>query len=449
MDCAFYLLSLCFNPVISDFRLLMTTFRLFILLSFCCLSSYGQQPGRSSYTAFTGATIIDGRGGVPIRNGVLLIRNGRVVAVGSYSEVRIPPGTTIRDVSGQTIMPGIINGHGHVGETKGIEGGHYSAQNVIDNLGTYARYGVTTVVSLGGDKREAVSLRFVNDTVSTQRARLFIAGEVITGQSPAEAIEVVDQNHRMGVDFMKIRVDDNLGTSQKMTEEIYQAVIKRSHELGYKIATHMYYLSDARKLLDAGTDLLAHSVRDVPVDAAFIRLLKDKKIGYCPTLTRELSAFVYGDTAAFFSDPFFQREYNYSLVEPLLDPKRQAQMGQSKAALIYRQQLPTALANLKALSQAGVPIIFGTDSGVPTRFMGYFEHLEMEMMAQAGLSPMQIIISTSKNAAEQLGLKDLGTLVPGHWADFLVLDADPLVDIRNVRRLAEVYIGGEKIHQKK
>jgi imidazolonepropionase-like amidohydrolase len=101
--------------------------------------------------------------------------------------------------------------------------------------------------------------------------------------------------------------------------------------------------------------------------------------------------------------------------------------------------------NLKTLCDAGVPIVFGTDSGMPTRFMGYFEHLEMSMMAEAGLTPMQIIVSATKNAAEYMGLKDLGTLTPGHWADFLVLDADPLVDIKNARRISGVYIGGSEV----
>jgi len=229
------------------------------------------------YTAFVGAKIIDGSGDTPIQNGVLLIQNGRIVAVGTKDKVVIPGGTSITDVSGKTIIPGFINTHGHVGDVNGIEGGHYSRENIIDNLAVYARYGITTVVSLGGDGREAVSLRAVNDTASTQRARFFIAGEVISGKTPGEVIARVDSNHHLGVDFMKIRVDDNLGSSPKMTEEVYRAAINRSHELGYKIATHMYYLEDARKLLDAGTDMLAHSVRDLPVDAAFIRLLKGKK----------------------------------------------------------------------------------------------------------------------------------------------------------------------------
>jgi len=375
----------------------------------------------------------------------LLIQNGRIVAVGTKDKVVIPGGTSITDVSGKTIIPGFINTHGHVGDVNGIEGGHYSRENIIDNLAVYARYGITTVVSLGGDGREAVSLRAVNDTASTQRARFFIAGEVISGKTPGEVIARVDSNHHLGVDFMKIRVDDNLGSSPKMTEEVYRAAINRSHELGYKIATHMYYLEDARKLLDAGTDMLAHSVRDLPVDAAFIRLLKEKKVPYCPTLTRELSTFVYGDTADFFSDPFFTREYDRTTIQPLLDPARQLQVRNSRSAQTYRKQLPIALANLKTLSDKGVPIVFGTDSGVPTRFMGYFEHLEMQMMSEAGLTPIQIIVSATKNAAEYMGLKDLGTLSPGHRADFIVLDADPITDIRRAREISAVFIGGEKI----
>lgn len=398
--------------------------------------------------AFVGATIIDGTGNQPIQDGVLLVHHGRIMAVGNKTDVKIPDGAVINDISGKTIMPGIINGHGHVGDVKGIDGGNYSRDNVVDNLSIYARYGITTVVSLGGDKKECEPVRAVNDTLSANHARLFIAGEVINGKTPAEALVVIDSNHHMGVDFMKIRVDDNLGTSPKMTEEMYRAIINRSHQLGYKIATHMYYLEDARKLLEAGSDLLAHSVRDLDVDDAFIGLIKEKNIAYCPTLTRELSTFVYGDTADFFSDPFFTREFDSATIQPLKDPARQLQVKNSESGKKYKQQLPTAMANLKKLSDSGVPIVFGTDSGVPTRFIGYFEHIEMKMMQEAGLTPMQIIVSASKTAAEYLDLKDLGTLSTGHWADFLVLDADPLADITNARKISSVYVGGDEVTKK-
>ncbi len=398
---------------------------------------------------FTGATIIDGTGSEPIQNGVMVIREGKVAEIGSRDQVKIPDGAVVRYIPGKFLIPGIINSHGHVGDVKGIEGGEYSRENVIDNLSTYARYGITTVVSLGGDKAEAMTLRNVLDTTSYTHARLFIAGTVITGKTPSEATGVVDANHAMGVDFMKIRVDDNLGTAEKMSEEVYRAVIARSHELGYKIATHMYYLDDARKLLNAGSDMMAHSVRDLAVDTAFVNRMKAKKVCYCPTLTRELSTYVYGDTPAFFSDPFFTREFDSLTIQPLKDPARQQKVKESKSAITYRQQYPTAAQNLKTLSDAGVTIVFGTDSGIPTRFMGYFEHLELAMMAEAGMTPMQIIVSATKQPAECLGLKGLGTLTPGNAADFIVLDEDPLLDIANTRKINRVYIGGSEVPVRK
>lgn len=412
------------------------------------LSCKSNEQSASSITAFTGATIIDGNGGEPILNGVLIVQNQHVLSVGTKDNIEIPDGAVIIDVAGKTIIPGIINAHGHVGEVRGIEGGHYSAENIKDNLEIYARYGVTTVVSLGGDGKEAEAFRAVNDSTVTSHARLFIAGAVISGKTPDEAVTVANQNDSMGVDFMKIRVDDNLGNSPKMSPEIYTAVIKRSHELGYKIASHMYYLEDARKLVETGTDMLAHSVRDLPVDESFIQLVKEKNIPYCATLTRELSTFVYGDTPDFFSDPFFLKEYDSATIQPLKDPIRQKQIRESKGAITYKQQLPVAMKNLKTLNDAGVPIVFGTDSGVPTRFIGYFEHLEMSMMAEAGLTPMQIIVSATKNAAEQMGLKKLGTLSTGNYADFIVLDANPLTDIKNVRQIYSVYIGGTEVRKK-
>lgn len=416
---------------------------------FICLlmvSACAKQEKRpNGFIAFTGATLIDGNGGTPVKNSVLLVSKGKVVSAGSKEEVKIPEGTEVMDITGKFIMPGIINAHGHVGEVIGIEGGHYSKENVLSNLQIYARYGVTTVVSLGGDKIEAESLRQAKDTSVTGHARLFIAGTIITGNTPAEGLALVDANHQMGVDFMKIRVDDNLGTAVKVPEEVYAAAINRSHELGYKVATHMYYLEDAKRLLKAGSDMMAHSVRDAQVDDEFISMMKEKGVCYCPTFTREFSTFAYKSEPDFFSDPFFKREYDSAVIKPLLDPERQLQVQNSRSATTYQRQLPTAMANAKTLSDKGVKIVFGTDSGVPTRFMGYFEHLEMEMMSRAGFTPMQIIMSSSKNAAECMGLKDLGTLTAGHWADFLILNADPEEDIMNVRNIQSVFIGGTEV----
>lgn len=423
----------------------MKIYPFFCLSLLCILSCKNDIQQETAFTAFSGARIIDGSGATPIENGILLVQEDQIIAVGTREEVEIPKQSHVIDLTGKTIIPGLINGHGHVGDVKGISGGHYSAENLAENLSIYATYGITTVVSLGGDQEEAVSFRHLHDKNPTNRSRLFISGAVISGDTPGEAEKMVVANHEMGVDFMKIRVDDNLGNTTKMSEEVYRAVIARSHDFGYKIATHSYYLEDSRKLLEAGSDLLAHSIRDLPVDESFVQLIREKNIGYCPTLTRELSTFVYEDTAAFFEDPFFQKVYNKETIQPLLDPERQENVAANSNGQTYKKQLPTAFANLKTLSDSGVPIVFGTDSGVPTRFMGYFEHLEMEMMAEAGLSPMEILVSATKNVAEYLQLDGLGTLSPGHFADFIILDANPLEDIRNTREINEIYIGGNKV----
>jgi imidazolonepropionase-like amidohydrolase len=409
---------------------------------------FGCAPGKktpSNYTAFTNVTLIDGSGSAPVADAVIVVRGARIVAAGPKTSTTIPDGANVVDLNGKFIIPGLINSHGHVGDVKGIEGGHYSRQNIIDNLSIYARYGITTVVSLGGDKQDAEALRDVNDSIPGQRARLYIAGEVITGKTPAEATAVVDSNKTLGVDWMKIRVDDNLGTSPKMTEDVYTAVIKRSHDLGYKIATHMYYLDDAKKLLAAGSDLMAHSVRDKMVDDEFVGLMKDRHVCYCATLTRELSTFVYETTPDFFSDPFFTQVYDSVTIAPLKDPAKQEQIRNSKNAQTYKKQLPTAMANLKKLVDSNIRIAFGTDSGIPTRFFGYFEHIEMAMMAEAGMTPMQIIVSATKGAADCMGLRDLGVIAPGYKADFVVLMADPTADIKNTRTIESVWIGGEEM----
>lgn len=395
-----------------------------ILLLAIVLASCTRNPETATgYTAFTNFTLIDGSGSAPVADAVMVIKDQRIVSI---NPKEIPDNSTVIDLKGKYIIPGLINSHGHVGDV-----------SPLDNLKTYARYGITTVVSLGGEKR-------ISDTTNTH-ARLFIAGDVITGKTPAEATAVVEKNAAMGVDWMKIRVDDNVGSAEKMPEDVYKAVIDRSHELGYKIASHMYYLDDAKKLLKDGSDLMAHSVRDLPVDQEFIDLIKERKVCYCPTLTRELSTFVYGTTPEFFSDPFFTKEFPDSITAPLKDPVNQEKIRNSKSAQTYQKQLPVAMANLKTLADQGIPIAFGTDSGIPTRFVGYFEHLEMAMMAEAGLSPMQIIRSATKDAAECMGLKRVGMIAPGYNADFVVLNADPLVDIKNTRAIDEVWIGGTSV----
>jgi imidazolonepropionase-like amidohydrolase len=394
--------------------------------------------------AFIGATVFDGTGADVIPNAVIIVRDGRIEAIGSVDAVEIPAGAERIDVSGQTVVPGLINTHGHVSAIRGLEDGHYDEENILRQLGLYARYGVTTVASLGGDGPEAIAIRDAEDE-SLDRARIAVAGEVVTGTTVAEVHEQVDANAELGVDFIKIRVDDNLGTATKMTPELYQAAIERAHEHGLKLASHLFYLEDAKGLLEAGTDFLAHSIRDQEVDDAVIELMKENDVCYCPTLTREVSTFVYESVPEWFEDPFFLKDVDAAVLEELKDPERMQRVSESPAARGYKQALEVAIVNVKKVADGGATIAFGTDTGPAARFQGYFEHMELEMMADAGLTPEQVLMSATGDAASCLGFTDVGTLEPGNWADFIVLDDDPLADIRNLRSIDAVYIAGNRV----
>jgi imidazolonepropionase-like amidohydrolase len=214
------------------------------------------------------------------------------------------------------------------------------------------------------------------------------------------------------------------------------------------VAAHIFYLADAQDLAALGVDLIAHSVRDRPIDAVFAGELARRGICTCPTLMREVSAFVYADEPAFFSDPFFLREADPAVIEELRSRDRRERLRASPATARYREALETAKLNLKTLVDAGAKIAMGTDAGPPARFQGYFEHEELRLMVEAGLSPAQVLLAATSGTASCLGLADVGRLEPGAWADFLVLGSDPRNDIRNTRSLESVWIAGNRVPER-
>lgn len=392
--------------------------------------------------AFVGARIIDGTGRAAIENATILFRNGRIEAVGK--RVKLPAGVKKIDASGKTIIPGLINAHGHV--------------NNAAQLGVYLRDGITTVLSLGGDKE--IALREQNSKAAPGTVpHLYVAGLIqdstaipgaVAVTSPEQARQSVDQLIRDKPDFVKVRVDDFRGARAKMPPEVYQAAIDEAHKKGFRTAAHIVYLEDAKGALRAGVDYIAHSVRDQQVDQEFIDLMKKRDVSYCPTLTREIAVFTYSETPSFFTDPFFLKEADPAEIAKLEDPKKQEAVRNDASAQWYKDHLPVAMSNLKKLSDAGVNIVMGTDSGGgPGRFQGYFEHLELEYEVKAGLSPMQALVTATSAAAKTLNIsKDAGTLEKGKWADFVVLTANPLDDIRNTRKIDSVWVGGLMVEQK-
>jgi imidazolonepropionase-like amidohydrolase len=270
------------------------------------------------------------------------------------------------------------------------------------------------------------------------------AGPVVGGETVEEVTAQVEEVAAMEPDFIKIRVDDNLGRSTRMSPQVYGAVIDAAHAHGLPLASHLFYLKDAKGLLEAGSDFIAHSVRDQAVDQEFIDLLIDRDVCYCPTLTREISTFVYAERPDFFDDPFFTAEADPAVVAALEDPERQAgYRGPGPTA--YQEALQVALRNLKAVADGGATVAMGTDSGPPARFQGYFEHLELELMAEAGLTPMQILVAATGDAARCIQRDDIGTLQPGRAADFVVVSGDPLEDILATRTIESVWIAGNRV----
>lgn len=411
----------------------------------------GEGQTRDQAKAFVGGRLWGGSGNDIVEDAVVLVRNGRIEAVGPAKSVSVPKDAERIGVRGKTLIPGIVNAHGHVGSTQGLRSGPdlYTRQNVLDQLGLYARYGVTTVVSLGDDQDEGFRVRDEQDTARLERARLFVAGPVLDAKTADEARAQVAAVAARKPDWVKIRVDDNLGTVAKMPEVAYRAVIDEAHRRGLRVAAHVFYREDARTLLEAGADYIAHSVRDQAVDSDLITRLKSRGVCVCPTLTREVQAFVYGGEPEFFADPFFLKEADPAILTALRDPKRQQGVRDSPAAARYREALDVASRNLRVLSDAGVALAAGTDSGPPARFQGYFEHLELDLMVKAGLTPTQALVSATSGAARCLGLASkVGTLERGAWADLIVLGADPLADIRNTKSIESVWIAGNRVPSK-
>ena len=404
----------------------------------------------SGLTAFVGARLIvgtEGDGSV-IENGTLVVRDGRIEAAGASDSVETPADAEhVIDLAGKTIMPGLLNAHGHVGNVRGLESdpSFYTEDHVVHQLGLYARYGVTTVFSLGGDGPEGLAVRD-RQGADLDHARLYAAGPVIVADTPEEAAERVNAAADSGVDIIKIRVDDNLGSATKMTPEVYKAVIATAHDRGLRVAAHLYYLDDAKGLLESGADLVAHSVRDVAVDDELIALLKDNDVCYCPTLMREVSTYVYESRPEWFDDPFFLKEADPAVIEELSSPAYQERIQNNSSAQTYKTQLEIAKANLMKVSGAGIGIAMGTDTGPGARFQGYFEHGELELMVESGLTPLQSIVASTGEAAKCMEVDDeLGTLEAGKWADFVVLGANPLDDISNTKMIEAVWIAGNEV----
>lgn len=426
----------------------MQSFRRYLSTAVAIASIFTASLSFAQTVALTGVRVFGGTDKAPLDNATLLVENGRISAVGPAAQIKIPGGVQQIALKGKTVIPGLVNAHAHVqAETDTKLAVRDDLQR---RLQLYASYGVTTVVSLGSsdlDELPGIELRNLQRDGKADGARLYTSGKAVTGRTTEELLAALDRVSALGVDFIKLRLSDS---DKDPSLESLRAVIDAAHKKGLRTAVHIFSQQDAQKALVAGVDVIGHSVRNQDVTPEFIAALKARSVPYVPTLTRDLSVFVYESTPEFFKDPFFRRgEWLYKEQIPTLtDPTYQNKVRNNPNAQAIKKALEQAKRNVKLLSDGGVSIAFGTDSGAagnPGRWQGYFEHVELELLVESGLTPKQTLIAATSAAAKAAGLPDVGSLEVGKLADFVVLNADPLANILNTRQIDSVWIGGKRI----
>jgi imidazolonepropionase-like amidohydrolase len=430
-------------------------------------ATQAQTPSSGQTVVLRGARIIDGAGGSPLDNASIIIRDGRIVAIGPSAGTPAPGGAEVIDYSGKTIIPGLISAHSHVGIFAGLVSApeNYNRDFIQRQLRQLEAYGVTTVMALGLNGPLFYELRAESRAGRLPGADLFGAdrGFGVVGGQPAAAVVRVADNQvtrpdsvemaRQAVremaarkaDLVKIWLDDaGKSLPAKVKPEVYAAVIDEAHKNGLRVAAHIYDLDDAKAIVGAGVDIIAHGVRDKPVDAEFIGMMKARSVWYIATIVLDDSNFVFAEQPPWMREPFFQRALQPAVRTLLDDPAYRERTLAAPATARNRAAVATNKQNLKALHDAGVRIGLGSDSGVGLRIPGVAEHRELALIVEAGLTPMQAITIGTSNAAALLKLDDRGVLAAGKLADLVVLDGDPTADIANTKKIHAVWHRGKK-----
>jgi imidazolonepropionase-like amidohydrolase len=384
-----------------------------------------QAPQQAGPVVYEGARLIVGDGKT-IDNSAFVVESGRISQVGQRGQIKAPAGASRVDLSGKTVMPAIVDAHTHMPTER---------QALGDLLQRKAYFGVGAVISLGQDNNDVAFE--VRQNPIAGAARLRTAGRGITGPEPgrteapywvtteAEARKAVQELSAKKVDMVKIWVDDRDAKYKKLTPELYGAVIDEAHKQKLRVTAHIVTLEDAKGLLRAGLDGFAHTVRDRDIDDAFVGLVKQRKnLFYVPNL------------------PDRGVKTDMSWLSTLMTPEelKKVQEGSSTDRPPLQQAFGIQARNLARMNKEGALIAMGTDGGVP-----WAHHLEMADMVAAGMTPAQVITAATRNAAQVLRLDDMGTIAPGKSADFIVLDANPLEDITNTRKISSVYLRGAAI----
>ena len=415
------------------------------------------QPPTAAPTLFEGARLIVGDGTAPIENSAFVVQNGRFNRVGRKGELSAPAARRI-DLTGKTVMPALIDAHVHLGYRKGLSfsADNYTRDTLLDTLDRFAYCGVAAVLEAGTGRGD-LPFQVRSDARSGARYLTAGSGFAMPNAGPgvpmrdsafgvtteAQARDDVRKLTAKHPDLIKIWVDDRNGTVEKLRPPLYRAIIDEAHAHGVRVMAHIAALADAKDLLRAGIDGFGHVVRDRDVDDELLALLKARpNVFFVETLWGERQA-IYQGKPGWIDAPF---------VHDLLSPEEVTRLAESFSSTAsptpaQRESARRLLRNVATLNAAGVMLGLGTDTGGVTggQYFGLASLIELELMVTAGLTPAQAIVVATRNSAEILRLEELGTLAVGRSADFLVLDANPLDNITNTRKIAAVYLRGQQI----
>jgi imidazolonepropionase-like amidohydrolase len=382
-------------------------------------------PAQTPVTIFEGGRIVVGDGRAPIENASFIVNGTRFTQVGNAASVHAPAGATRVSLAGKTVIPALIDTHTHLSQTR---------EALVDDLRRRAYFGVAAAQSLGQDTGNA-PFEMRGQTMPGL-ARVFTAGRGITAPEPgrttapywvtttAEARKAVQENAAKKVDIIKIWVDDRNGTVKKLSPELYTAVIDEAHKNNLRVIAHIYTLEDAKGTLRAGLDAFAHGVRDKDLDDEFVALVKQH---------RELVLNPNMPDRGVVADISWLKA---SLPAAEFETLQKGNTDRPDVHAFWSIQAR----NLAKMNAAGTRIVLGTDGNTP-----YAPHVEMADMVAAGMTPMQVIVASTRNGAQFLKMADTGTIEANQSADFIVLDANPLDDITNTRKISSVYLRGAAV----
>jgi len=414
---------------------------------------------------YEGARLISGDGSVPIDDSALLVENGTITRVGRKGDVTAPGGAVRVNLAGKTVMPALIDAHGHPGFQRGLtySAANFTRENIADDLNRALYFGVAAVQSQGIEKGDVTyQIRADQEAGKLGGALLHIAGrgigapnagpgaaayagiayEVTTEEQARKAVQELAARK---VNLIKIWVDDRNGRAPRLATNLFKAIIDEGHRHGLQVNAHVFYYTDAVELVDAGIDALVHLVRDKEMDDALVASIVKHNVYVMPNLAPEWNTYTELPHWLKDGDPLMTLLQESAPPPVIARMKKTYESPDPSAVERTRTQYGILQRSLARLAKANAKITLGCDTGLEDHLFGLAEQHELESMVKAGMTPMQVIVAATSRAAEYLKLKKMGTLAAGKEADFLVLDRNPLDDITNTQRISKIYLKGAEV----